>query len=564
MKIYAKVLLGCALLAVVAVLAMEGDAKKARVDDTEQVIIQTNEGQEFKVAKNLVAQCETLKILMEDAGTEHPLPLPNVSAETWVHVQELLPLVEHIATNGSKAAESKSAIISILSTNISSTFLDLMNAFNYLDIPVLLELALYVAKNSDIKKFTPEQIGSLPRELSDPILFSHMHQRLGALSLSTPYRTFKDSTYPNALVVTPDGKYLVRAGINGMLTYFDLETMRKIREFKVFDDMDILISPNSKKLIVFDNELDKVKIIDFLTGQVLFERKGHKVTLLADGSKFGIYDRNDDFMLYIYDLTTLILLNKINLYEIEETPNSAVSCLSGIPKTQSVCISFMDASIAIYNIITGEFESKFDELQVDVEDNITRSLVTPDGQYVVLYSHEATKVFIIELASKEIVGEITVRDVPDLYVSPDSQRLLINSFGEYLGIYDLGNGALLGQLSKRGTTSLVVLPDSKHVITGDNLIDFSQNTADNTILFWDITLLSGMPYITSTQAEQIWRYLQSHKNGDWDAIYQILEQVPPAITGTITYPPLMPVIDFPTTHFSSQEPAHKKQKPDTE
>lgn len=124
------------------------------------VVLQSQDGQDFKVEVKVARLSDTIKNLIEDAGIEMPIPLPNVTAKTLTKVVEFC---KHYIENPPAAKEEEEKEKEITGwekdfCNIDQPMLfELILAANYLDIKQLLELTCKTVANM-IKGKTPEEI----------------------------------------------------------------------------------------------------------------------------------------------------------------------------------------------------------------------------------------------------------------------------------------------------------------------------------------------------------------------------------------------------------------------
>jgi hypothetical protein len=99
----------------------------------DQVVLQSKDGQDFKVEVQVAKKSETIKNLIEDSGVDAPIPLPNISGKT------LAKLVEFMKYDVEHPFSSDRALLAYLaehwSERLSTTeLLDAVLAVNYLDI----------------------------------------------------------------------------------------------------------------------------------------------------------------------------------------------------------------------------------------------------------------------------------------------------------------------------------------------------------------------------------------------------------------------------------------------
>jgi hypothetical protein len=100
----------------------------------DQVVLQSQDGQDFKVEVQVAKKSETIKNLIEDAGVDAPIPLPNISGKT------LAKLVEFMKYDVEHPFSSDRALLAYLEEHWSeralptTALLDVVLAVNYLDI----------------------------------------------------------------------------------------------------------------------------------------------------------------------------------------------------------------------------------------------------------------------------------------------------------------------------------------------------------------------------------------------------------------------------------------------
>lgn len=132
--------------------------------DDEVVVIQSQDGQEYKVFVKAAKMSETVKSLIEDAGTEGVIPLPNVSGAILAkvieyaryHSENPTPVVKE-----EQKAELRTDDICEWDLEFCKvdqpTLFELILAANYLDIKELLELCCKTLANL-VKGKTPDEI----------------------------------------------------------------------------------------------------------------------------------------------------------------------------------------------------------------------------------------------------------------------------------------------------------------------------------------------------------------------------------------------------------------------
>ncbi len=135
--------------------------------DDDVCTLQSQDGQDFKVEVKVAKMNETIKNLIEDAGVDAPIPLPNVSGKTLAKVIEFCKYhIEHPTVSAAPAAgEDKKEKRSddLVGWDVDfckvdqATLFELILGANYLDNKALLDVTCKTVANM-IKGKTPEEI----------------------------------------------------------------------------------------------------------------------------------------------------------------------------------------------------------------------------------------------------------------------------------------------------------------------------------------------------------------------------------------------------------------------
>lgn len=115
--------------------------------DEDQVTIMSQDGQDFKMDVKTAKQSETLKNLIEDAGIDAPIPVPNITGKILAKIVEAMKV---LAENNLDKSD-KDGYINLLLTNLEDQDLTLfLLAANYLDIKELLDRSVsFIANKLD-------------------------------------------------------------------------------------------------------------------------------------------------------------------------------------------------------------------------------------------------------------------------------------------------------------------------------------------------------------------------------------------------------------------------------
>jgi S-phase kinase-associated protein 1 len=106
----------------------------------DQVTLQAADGQEFRVEVKVAKKSETIKNLIEDAGIEHPIPLPNIIGKTLTNIVEVMKYASDHPFDPAHPVDSNRALLIYLNELLrekdvsTSELSDVVRGFNYLDV----------------------------------------------------------------------------------------------------------------------------------------------------------------------------------------------------------------------------------------------------------------------------------------------------------------------------------------------------------------------------------------------------------------------------------------------
>ena len=121
----------------------------------DEVTLLTVDGATFTVEQEVAEKSKTVKNLIEDAGTDNPIPLPNVTGPV---LKKIVAYAEYHHSH-SEGDETQAWDQQFFTMEQSDLF-ELILAANYLDYPELLDRSCQTVADM-IKGKTPEEIRTL-------------------------------------------------------------------------------------------------------------------------------------------------------------------------------------------------------------------------------------------------------------------------------------------------------------------------------------------------------------------------------------------------------------------
>jgi hypothetical protein len=118
--------------------------------EPEMIILQSNDGTDLRMPVQVAKRSETIKLLIEDAGTDNPIPLPTIDGNTLKRMVELMTSLNTLLVFNEKHQRSnpekqiyiprrfQSRIHKVVKDASNPEIGQLFSAANYLDIPFIL------------------------------------------------------------------------------------------------------------------------------------------------------------------------------------------------------------------------------------------------------------------------------------------------------------------------------------------------------------------------------------------------------------------------------------------
>ncbi len=137
---------------------------------------------------------------------EAGFPVSSVALVQWRLIEPQLGRVHAITHDGVKAAKVREELIVEYGKLDAKSLIELMHALDFADIPLLLEIAYNVVKQSALNRFSFEQINSLPGDMGNRFILDKILASCGpmpAMELAVG-RGHEDAV--RSVCVTKDGK----------------------------------------------------------------------------------------------------------------------------------------------------------------------------------------------------------------------------------------------------------------------------------------------------------------------------------------------------------------------
>lgn len=535
-----KILLFLVLFPVSFVIAMEQDAKRSKIHNPledssesfemaepwqqdldieqplpfgqpkeEQVTISTQDGKDFKVSVRLAKLSETIKNLIEDAGTQDPIPLPTINAQTWKLIQSLLEWVDTIRlkndhkdnSQDDTREDAKNNIIIVLQELKGTELVDFIMAVNYLDISPLLNIIIDVVKQSNVSILSPAHIAQLPKDIRNPIILAHSVKALAPFQGQQLHiqKGFKSAI--NTLCVSPDGSKVFSAHMNGMMRCWDINTGVQLSQFGqvTWGNVKLCLMPDSAKAVIgFWGK--PMRLWDLVTNQEITESMQlecpddinlniRSMQVTPDGTKLVASLLNSTI---VWD----IKMGKI-LTHYQNEDRFCSFCIT--PDSSQIVFCSQSGVIRIYDSTTGEKLVEFPG-----HGRFTHSvMVTPDSKKIVLQCADkviSVRDFTIGTVLNEITFEVVIRS---MCITPDGSMMVLGLMNGALSVCDIDTGKEIIRFEGHK------VPVSELSVTsnGSRLISAAE---DNTLRIWNLALLKPLLAMTAEQAYHIWNCLQKN------------------------------------------------------
>ena len=159
-------------------------------------------------------------------------PLINVTIQTWRLIEEQLERVYGITHDVGTADQLKKEIFSACDKLDSKSLSELICAADYLEMPLLLEIACDVVKKGALDKLSFEEIISLPGDMGNHIILHKLLMLVGPVPGREQARVQHEDRV-TSVCVTDDGKIvsgsLIKLYVYGICRAKNLQYARAMK-----------------------------------------------------------------------------------------------------------------------------------------------------------------------------------------------------------------------------------------------------------------------------------------------------------------------------------------------
>ncbi len=535
------------MFAVMPAVCMDQTLQSRAQESEDHSTITTQDGKEFRVPDSLLRLSETLKSLIQDASNDtvnNAIPLPTITGRVWNEIQELLPLVlafnkpvgddlqEEAKQNAQQEKEkAKADIIAKLKSNDGITLIEFIAALNYLDVPTLLDLAIDVAKQMDIKKVTFAQIATLPWPICKSIILGQMARIFGPLlgKQLGICNGHTDRVY--SVFVTSDGSRIVSGSDDGTIRVWN---MNKLDESSVVltghtDTVrSVCGTPDGSKMV--SGSWDAICVWNMKNlNEPPIALRGFYVKSLCvtpDGSRLvaGCIDG----IIRIWNMNNLIEQPVVLRGHTDPVVSVCV-----MPDANRIVSGGPDETIRVWNM------NDLSEQPVVLRGHtswINSVCVTPDGGRIISCSNDGTiRVWNMDnLTESPVVLRGYTNSMQSVCVTPNGGRMFSGGLDGTIRVWDMNN-LTEPPIMLTGHTgwvfSVCVTPDGSKIVSGGE---------DGAVRVW----LIDLQMMKKEQAQRIWPLLQSNVQDDaidtvWRTVRDILDSdvLLPNVLDTRVFPP---------------------------
>ena len=206
------------------------------------ITIQTSDGQNFTISKQIAKQIPTINGLMEDLGESAVIPLLNVGSKEFNWIIQTIEMANKISD---EKYDSRELLASIDKLSVDE-LISLINACKYLGLEDLEDKAFYFISS----RFSGEKVSfDVLQKMNDDVL-----KKLWETSSLYPELMKVKNIQAAEAIVSPDGNSLVSYG-NNVITVWNLNNLNeRPQELSHEKVRGVIISPDGNTLISWSGQ----------------------------------------------------------------------------------------------------------------------------------------------------------------------------------------------------------------------------------------------------------------------------------------------------------------------
>ncbi len=562
-----KLVLLVALLSGVPVMAMEHTKEipsgneashyeeeslvKIRLTDSENSQ-STHEAHEVEIPVRLAKLIGALNELVEDPKTkDSAFPLRNVTITIWQFIEPQLEHVYGITHDASHAVELRHEIITEHGMLDAKSLIGVICALDYLQIPILLESACEVLKQSALDKISWEELEELPFHIRNQIIMDNVLMLLGPIPAKELAICGVHEHTVTSVCIAEDGK-IISGSLDNTVRVWDMQGSR-LAECRGHEDLvkSVCVTKDGK---ILSGSLDKTVRVWDMQGNQLAVCRGHEygVYSLCVMKDIKIVSGSSDRTVRVWDMegTQLAVCrgHEHSIWSICVTQDMIVSGSDdGTVRVWdmqgdqlAICRGHERVVYSVYvsedgKIVSGSFDHTVRVWDMAGNtlavcrghgDRVTSVCVAKDGKIISGSNDRTVRVWDMEgnqlAVCKGHEGWVTSICVTN------GGKIVSGSWDRTVRLWDMqGN-----QLAECRGYEYGVNFNSVFCVTKDSKI--VSGSQDKTVRVWDIGLLDSIAFMNEDQAQALWAYVRNlprdvNQQTRWRQIEKILgEDVPVA------------------------------------
>ncbi len=479
---------------------------------------------EIEIPIRLAKLMGTLNALVEDPKTKDSVfPLPNMTLVVWGLIEPQLEAVYGITRDEIRAVQLRKEIITAYSKLDAKSLIELIHSLDYADLPLLLEIACTVVKQSALGRFNFEQINSLPGDMGNRIILDKILASCGPMPASELAVCRGHEYGVRSVCVTKDGK-IVSGSDDGTVRVWDSKGNQLalcrghedvVRSVCIAKDDKIVSGSDDGTVRVWDMQGNQLavcmgyqgyatsvcvtndgKIVSGsnqtvhvwdMEGKELAICRGHEnviwsVCVASDGKIVsGAYD------------------NTVRIWDMEG--KELAICRGHVGKVESVFVTSDCKIVSGSNdktIHVWDIQGKLIVLCRGHEDVVTSVCVTKDGKIV--SGSDDDRVLVWDMRGNQLAECRGHEDyILSVCVKKDG-KIVSGSADQTVRLWDmLGKELAICRGHEGRVHSVCVAKDGK-IVSGSN---------DKTVRVWDLGLLGRIVCMDQGQARLLWELLHN-------------------------------------------------------